>query len=111
MLLKALDLPKLELKLWKKCLSTLCKICGRQALLPKSLQIPVCYNQSGVPKYRGGYADVWLGEHQGLQVAVKVLRVYSTSDFNKIINVGYLCSTPDSPRKLTVTCRDFAKKL
>ena len=38
--------------------------------------------------YRGGYADVWKGEHQGLHVAVKVLRVYSTSDFEEITSVG-----------------------
>ena len=38
--------------------------------------------------YRGGFADVWKGEHQGRQVAVKVLRVYSTSDFEKITGVG-----------------------
>ena len=37
---------------------------------------------------------MWMGEHQGLQVAVKVLRVYSTSDFDKIINAGYLYSIP-----------------
>lgn len=29
-----------------------------------------------------------MGHHQDRQVAVKVLRVYSTSDFDKIINVG-----------------------
>ncbi|KAF9646796.1 kinase-like protein, partial [Thelephora ganbajun] len=34
----------------------------------------------------GGYADVWKGEHQGCHVAVKVLRVYSTSDFAKIMS-------------------------
>ena len=110
MLSKALNLPKLEPKLWKKCLSTLCKICGHQGVLPKSFQIPLCYNRSGFPKYRGGYADVWLGEHQGLKVAVKVLRIYSTSDFDKIINVSYLCNTSNSPSRLTVTCRDFAGK-
>jgi len=31
---------------------------------------------------------VWAGEHQGLKVAVKVLRVYSTSDFNRITSVS-----------------------
>ena len=30
-----------------------------------------------------------MGEHQGCTVAVKVLKVYSTSDFNKITNVGH----------------------
>ena len=72
----------------KKCLSVLCKICGRQALLPKSLQIPLCYDRSKNPLYRGGYADVWMGEYQGHEVAVKVLRVYSASNLDKIISVG-----------------------
>jgi len=30
-----------------------------------------------------------MGEHQGRKVAVKVLKVYSTSDFIKITNVGH----------------------
>ena len=38
--------------------------------------------------YRGGYADVWEGECKGLRVAVKVLRVYSKSDFDQVIHVG-----------------------
>jgi len=32
---------------------------------------------------------VWMGNHQDCKVAVKVLKVYSTSDFNKITNVGH----------------------
>jgi len=85
---QALDLRDLPLRLRRKCLSTLCKICGRRGLLPRSLQIPLCYDRSDTPLYRGGYADVWKGEYQGRHVAVKVLRVYSTSDFDKITNVG-----------------------
>ena len=38
--------------------------------------------------YSGGYADVWMGEHQGRKVAVKVLRIYSTSDLDKITGVS-----------------------
>ncbi|KAF9644930.1 kinase-like protein, partial [Thelephora ganbajun] len=68
----------------RKCLAASRRICGRQALLPRSAQIPICYNRLDNPLYRGGYADVWKGEHQGRDVAVKVLRVYSTSDFDKI---------------------------
>ena len=30
-----------------------------------------------------------MGKHQGRKVAVKVLKVYSTSDFNKITSVSY----------------------
>ena len=83
---QALDLPDLSPRLRKKCLGALCRVCGRQAVLPSTLQIPFCYDRLAHPLYRGGYADVWKGEHQGRSVAV--LRVYSTSDFGKITSVG-----------------------
>ena len=86
---QALDLPNLLPWHRKKCLSVLCKICGRQALLPKSLRVPLCYNRSDNPLYRGGYADVWKGEHRGRYVAVKVLRVYSMGDSDKITSVRF----------------------
>lgn len=68
----------------KKCLTTLCKICGRRGMLPRSLHIPLCYNRLDPPLYNGGYAEVWKGKHQGREVAVKVLKVYLTSDFDEI---------------------------
>ena len=50
---------------------------------------------------------MWMGEHQGLKVAVKALRVYSTSDFSKIINVGYFFGSQISVfHILTVTCTE-----
>ena len=50
--------------------------------------IPIRYDRTGDALYRGGYADVWKGEYCGRDVAVKVLRTYSNSDFRKIIGVG-----------------------
>ena len=45
-----------------------------------------------------------MGEYQGRRVAVKVLKVYSTSDFNKVINVGCLRSALNvRVGKLTLT--------
>ena len=41
------------------------------------------------PLYRGGCAEVYKGEHQGRKVAVKVLKVYQTSDLDKIKRVSY----------------------
>jgi hypothetical protein len=90
---QALDLPDLPQRLWGKCLSALCRLCGRQALLPKSLRITFGYNRFDIPLYKGGFADVWMGEYQGRKVAVKVLRVCSTSNFDKITGVGYLRSS------------------
>ena len=86
-LTQSLKLPDLTPKLRRKCVSTLCRMCGQLALLPQSLQIPLCYDQSDAPLYRGGYADVWKGDHQGSKVAVKVLRVYSRDDFGRIVKV------------------------
>ena len=70
-------------------MTTLCRICSRQALLPRSVQIPLCYNRMDAPLYHGGFAEVWKGEHQGREVAVKVLRVYVTSNIVKITRVGF----------------------
>ena len=64
-------------------------ICGCQALLPKSVQIPLCYNQTDIPLGYGGYADVWRGEYQGCTVAVKVLRVFLMSNLDKTTHVSY----------------------
>ena len=75
----------------KECLRTLCKICGRQALLPRSVQIPPCYDRSDTPLYRGGFADVWKGYYKGREVAVKVIPIYKTSDLDEITCVGDHC--------------------
>lgn len=75
----------------KKCLTTLCKICGSQGLLPRSVQIPPCHDPMDNPLARGGYAEVYKGNYHGREVAVKVLKVYQTSDFNKITRVGHQC--------------------
>ena len=57
-------------------------------LLPRLLRIPPCYDRSDDPLYQCGFADVWKGEYKGQDVAVKVLRMYSTTDLDKIRNVG-----------------------
>ena len=87
-------LDGLDGPLRKKALSALCKICGRQALLPRSLQIPHCYDRSEDALYSGGYSDVWMGEHQDRKVAVKVLRIYTTSNLDKIVSVSHCLKFP-----------------
>ena len=72
----------------RKCLSTLCRVCGHYALLPRSVQISLRYNRTDAPRYHGGFAEVWKAEHEGRDVAVKVLKVYVTSDLVKVTRVG-----------------------
>jgi len=71
-----------------KCLRFLCKVCGRHALLPKPLAIPVSYDKTEIPLYHGGFADVWKGTYRGLEVAVKVLKLYECNDQEEIRRVG-----------------------
>jgi len=52
------------------------------------VQIPLCYDRLGIPLFRGGFGDVWKGNYEGRDVAVKVLVVYSTSDLDKLTRVS-----------------------
>ena len=76
----------------RKCLAALCKICGHHALISRSIQIPLCYNRGEAPRYEGGFAEVWKGEREGTEVAVKVLKIFMTSDLAKIRKVGFSVS-------------------
>ena len=71
-----------------RCLRVSYKVCDLQALLPESLQIPLCYKPFELPCSRGGFADIWKGEYLGQMVAAKALRVSETDDFNTIRRVG-----------------------
>jgi hypothetical protein len=64
-------------------------MCAGHYLLPRSLQIEVGYDPSGVALCRGGFADVWKGNYGGQEVAVKVLRIYADSDLQKITRVSH----------------------
>lgn len=99
-------------KLQRNCLDTLRKICSRQGLLPRSVQIQLLYSRSDTPLYQGGFADIWKSQYQGYHVAVKVLRVCTSDNFRKITSVG--------PQKFfkvvymaanAYNCRGFARRL
>ena len=48
------------------------------------MQITPYFNRFDDPPCQGGHADIWKGEYQGRKVAVKVLRVYVSSNPDKI---------------------------
>ena len=60
----------------RHCLWSSYEICCREALLPKSLQVPLCYDPTETPQCVGVLADVWKGEHNGQVVAAKALRIH-----------------------------------
>jgi len=87
---QALDGPGLSPRSRENCLRSLYRKCSRHGLLPTSLKIPVSYERTGDALYRGGFADVWKTEYCGRDVAVKVMRIYSNSDLQKVIGVSFL---------------------
>ncbi|KAF9789353.1 kinase-like domain-containing protein [Thelephora terrestris] len=81
-----------------KCLRYLHRICGRHALLPRSLEIPLCYDPTKDPVSHGGLADVWKGQYQGECVAAQVFRLWPGDDTEKI-------------KRLSISRRGFAGRL
>ena len=74
---------------WLKLFNRLCKMCGRHRMIPKAMQMPDC-SEGSVEIECGGFANVWRGTYQGRRVAVKVVRVYITSDLDTIFRVSLL---------------------
>ena len=82
------SLDSLPSEIRRRCLRSLYSTCGNEALLPKSLLIPLCYNPSEIPEIPGAFSDVWKSEHNGQEVAAKALRVYKVDDLEWIRKVG-----------------------
>ena len=51
------------------------------------MRIPDC-SKGAVEVGRGGFADVSQGTYKGRKVAIKVIRVYITSDLHVILSVS-----------------------
>ena len=64
-------------------------MCGRHALLPTAMKVLAQYDRTGSALYRGGFADVWKGDHCGREVAVKVIRTYTKGDLQKVVGVSF----------------------
>ena len=86
-------LDGLSPEIHRRCLRYLYSICGHQALVPRSLGIPLCYDPAVDPVYRGEVADLWKGQHEGRKVAVQVLRLWPGDDAEQVRKVSCrLCS-------------------
>ena len=109
---QALEMPDISSSARAVCVRPLYRICGQYRLLPQRWKVPVCYDRAGIPLFQGGYGDVWKGEYCGRDVAVKVIRTYSTSNLEKIIGVsGWQCPPSEQLTTDDDLCRRSAKKL
>ena len=71
-----------------KLLNILCKMCSRQQKIPKSMHMVNCLQGELIEERNGGYATVFRGKHKGRAVAIKILRLYLTSDLDKCFRAG-----------------------
>ena len=66
-------------------------------MIPESIRIPDC-SKSSVEVESGGYTNVLRGTYEGHRVAIKVVRVYVTSDLDVILSVSVPLAPPHSSR-------------
>jgi len=64
-------------------------MCARNSLVPGSLRIGLCADLMGLPQCGGGFGDVYKHKYQGREVAVKILRIYATTDLRKLTRVSH----------------------
>ena len=70
-----------------KLFNELCKTCSRHQVIPKSMDIPDC-SEGSVEVESGGFANVSQSTYKGRRVAIKVVRMYITSDLDIVLSVS-----------------------
>jgi len=73
-----------------KLLNTLCKMCSRQKMIPKSMHMVNCLEGELTEEYDGGQGKVFRGKHEGRAVAIKIPHLCLTSDLDKCFRVSVL---------------------
>ena len=79
-----------------KLLNELCKTCSRHRVIPTSMLIPDC-SEDSMEVESGGFVDVSRGTYEGRLVAIKVVRVYVISDLDAIRSVSALPKPSQPP--------------
>ena len=79
----------MPLDLRRKSIRILRKVCGSQAILPRSciLSGNIFLKEGDTAFNSGGFTDVWKGRHNGNHVCIKVFRAYTAENLSKIKQV------------------------
>ena len=78
----------MPLDLRRKSVRILRKVCGSQAILPRSCILSENISREGnIAFFSGGFADVWKGRHNGNRVGIKAFRAYTAENLSKIKQV------------------------
>jgi len=78
----------MELDLRRRSVRILRRVCGSQAILPRSCILSENISREGdIAFASGGFADVWKGRSGGTRVCVKAFRAYTAENLFKIKQV------------------------
>ncbi|KAF9648291.1 kinase-like protein [Thelephora ganbajun] len=79
------EAPNTNLDLRRKSVPILRRVCGSQAILPRSCMFSDNISKEGdIPFASGEFADIWKGHHNGSRVCVKAFRTYTAENLFKI---------------------------
>ena len=95
---QTLDSGNLDKRNRRRCLKHLRKLCCTFATLPLSFILGPTFDEHGAkPFATGGFSDVYEATLDGRLVAIKILRVTTTTDLEKLYKV---CSSVPKPFKV-----------
>ena len=63
-------------------------MCSRQGCIPKAMFIDICLDGDFIEGYSGNGTTVVKGDYNGCAVAMKMLRLYLTSDLNHSVKAS-----------------------
>ena len=75
------------------------------------MRVDKCLNGELIEKYSGGHATIFRAERNGCPVAVKIMRIYLTSDFGKCFSVNTLAHHVSEVPIDHGVCRSSAERL
>ena len=79
----------------RKKVNQLSKICSRKGILPKSMHIRGLAEGPAEARCSGGFANLFRSMHNGIQVAVKVMKLTQASDHDEILRVSSITVSTD----------------
>lgn len=77
------DPPPEDMARWRRAYNVLTRLVGWSRELPEQLFVRRVNFKTDAPYARGGFADVFKGDHEGESVAVKRLHIGETPEQNR----------------------------
>jgi hypothetical protein len=85
---QAFEAPNMELDLRRKCVRVLRRVCGTEAILPRSCILSENILKEGDIAFASvGFADIWRGHHNGNRVCIKAFHAYMDENLYRIKQV------------------------